>query len=61
MHAYARLKKPYLRQAYMLLSMLGVHVALFWILSHLPKSGIYLCGFDICTVDKSVYMQAFAA
>ncbi len=52
-HTYGR----YIR----FLSMLGIYVALYWILIHLPKAGIYWRRFAIYTVDQSVYMQAFAA
>ena len=55
-YAYARLKKPYLQQVYALLFMLGLYVALFWILCHLPESSMYRRRLDFCTVDKSVYM-----
>jgi len=43
------------------LSTLGVYVALFCILSHLPKTGIYRRKFDIYTVDRSVYTQSCIA
>ena len=60
-YAYARFKTLYLRQVYTILSTLGVYIALFWDLSHLPKSGIYWRRFDVYSVEKSVYTQAFVA
>jgi len=60
-YAYAGLKNGTHGRHIRFLSMLGVHVALFWILSDLPKSGIHLHRNDICTVDKSVYIQSLCS
>ena len=60
-YAYAGLKNGTHGRHIRFLSMLGVHVALFWILSDLPKSGIHLHRKEISTVDKSLKIKTFCS